>query len=278
MDPCSPQKTRPMQEIQSAFRFLPIELRPAGSFATRDHDIASNCRSGTSGPGGIAASGRCTMGKNHEFGRRAFPPQEPRGDRHRCGKQSVPPGNGRSRPRLPRVLLLTMYGVTSHRDDQHAAIRRPRPLVPTPAAPDAAVRRHARACRGHTFDDCTQAWMAGRRDGSTYPPSSSAEPHDLALARDAGPRLVEIRDQSLHALAIDGPVERRAIRQLVGRLVHRRIVSLQQRHAFCAPKVFTASGRCSLAVPFVERRTLRRVRDGGAARRRTRWASEAPRD
>jgi hypothetical protein len=65
------------------------------------------------------------MAQNHEFGRRAYPPQEPR--------QQLPPDPAVdegtvSAPwkwaitgAIAAVMLLTMYGVTTHRDEQLAA-------------------------------------------------------------------------------------------------------------------------------------------------------------
>ena len=62
------------------------------------------------------------MAQNHEFGRRAYPPQEPRPDLAREEQGTVSaPWKWAITAAIAAVLLLTMYGVTTHRDEQVAA-------------------------------------------------------------------------------------------------------------------------------------------------------------
>ena len=61
------------------------------------------------------------MGQNHEFGRRAFPPQELRGDPEPDEGAVSSPWKWAITAAIAAVLLLTMYGVTTHRDEQLAA-------------------------------------------------------------------------------------------------------------------------------------------------------------
>ena len=61
------------------------------------------------------------MAQNHDFGRRAYPPQEPPPDlTHEEGTVSAP-WKWAITAAIAAVLLLTMYGVTTHRDEQVAA-------------------------------------------------------------------------------------------------------------------------------------------------------------
>jgi hypothetical protein len=63
------------------------------------------------------------MGQNRQFGRRAYPPQEPRGDlemESAAGTVS-PPWKWAITAAIAAVLLLATYGVTTHRDEQVAA-------------------------------------------------------------------------------------------------------------------------------------------------------------
>ena len=61
------------------------------------------------------------MAQNHDFGRRACPPQEPPPDlTHEEGTVSAP-WKWAITAAIAAVLLLAMYGVTTHRDEQVAA-------------------------------------------------------------------------------------------------------------------------------------------------------------
>jgi hypothetical protein len=59
------------------------------------------------------------MAQNHDFGRRAYPPPLP-GPTADEGTVS-PPWKWAITGAIAAVLLLTMYGVTAHRDEQYAA-------------------------------------------------------------------------------------------------------------------------------------------------------------
>ncbi len=61
------------------------------------------------------------MAQNHEFGRRAYPPQDPPEPVTDAESTVSAPWKWAITGAIAAVLLLAMYGVTSHRDDQHAA-------------------------------------------------------------------------------------------------------------------------------------------------------------
>ena len=61
------------------------------------------------------------MGQNHEFGRRAYPPQEPRDDLESADRTVSAPWKWAITAAIAVVLLMATYGVTTHRDDQLAA-------------------------------------------------------------------------------------------------------------------------------------------------------------
>jgi hypothetical protein len=61
------------------------------------------------------------MGQNHEFGRRAYPPQEPRDDPQPAQGTVSAPWKWAITAAIAAVLLLATYSVTTHRDDQFAA-------------------------------------------------------------------------------------------------------------------------------------------------------------
>ena len=61
------------------------------------------------------------MAQNHAFGRRAYPPMEPPPEPTPDDAAVSPPWKWAVTAAIAVVLLLTMYGVTTHRDDQVAA-------------------------------------------------------------------------------------------------------------------------------------------------------------
>lgn len=86
------------------------------------------------------------MAQNHDFGRRAYPPLEPppeptSGPTPDDGTVSAP-WKWAITGAIAAVLLLTMYGVTTHRDEQLAA-NPPATTGSVPPAPGAtgAVKR-----------------------------------------------------------------------------------------------------------------------------------------
>ena len=61
------------------------------------------------------------MGQNQEFGRRAYPPQEPPDDPQPAPGTVSAPLKWAITAAIAVVLLLATYSVTTHRDDQLAA-------------------------------------------------------------------------------------------------------------------------------------------------------------
>jgi hypothetical protein len=82
------------------------------------------------------------MAQNHEFGRRAYRPQEPR---ELPPDPTVDEGTVKAPWKwaltgaIAAVMLLTMYGVTTHRDEQLAA--NPPPTTGSVPVPGGAVNR-----------------------------------------------------------------------------------------------------------------------------------------
>ena len=75
------------------------------------------------------------MAQNYEFGRRAYPPQEPPPDPMTDEEGTVSaPWKWAITGAIAAVLLLAMYGVTTHRDE-HIAANPPATTgsVPTPS-------------------------------------------------------------------------------------------------------------------------------------------------
>ena len=82
------------------------------------------------------------MGQNHEFGRRAYPPHEPPPDLTREEGTVGLPWKWAITAAIAAVLLLAMYGVTTHRDEQVAA-NQPEATGSVPA-PGGTVNRPGR--------------------------------------------------------------------------------------------------------------------------------------
>jgi hypothetical protein len=80
------------------------------------------------------------MGQNHEFGRRAYPPQEPPPEPIRDEGTVSSPWKWAITGAIAAIMLLTMYGVTTHRDQQHAA-NPPATTGSVPPAPSGSVNR-----------------------------------------------------------------------------------------------------------------------------------------
>ena len=127
----------------------------------------------------------------------------------------------------------------NHRGDQRTSRRRPRPRRhPRRAAPTRCCRRapRRRSRAGSRFSLFRSGGVAGHqgvyarlrracpaRGRRALRAPLLRERHDLAAALDRRPGLVEIRDQPLHVLRPRAVIERRAVGELVGRLMHRRI-------------------------------------------------------